>query len=320
MTIWEDMTMGLRAVAGAVLVTLVAPNIASAQTIGTFRWQLQPYCNVITVTVTQVAGRYTVDGIDDQCGAPEQASVSGLAFVNPSGSVGFGLTIVSPGATVGHVSAAINLGTLSGSWNDNLGHGGAFHFNPAAPVGSARPLTSTIRIAVGHQNWVPFNSTDNLTFTYFSNRLLITKATAASQILSISPSLPVVLDGRRLRLLGMELCYQANANAVLSSIALNTNSHVTNIGDVTQRGVDNTNRTDEACRFVPVTSPYVLEATDAVSVVLSVAYQAGGGFRIGRTSLVVEPTTTAAPLLDPTAADVTLLPTGASALGKEPPK
>lgn len=41
---------------------------ATAQPLGTFRWQLQPYCNVLTLNVVQ-GGVYTLDGTDDRCGA-----------------------------------------------------------------------------------------------------------------------------------------------------------------------------------------------------------------------------------------------------------
>ncbi len=51
---------------------------ASAQTLGTFRWQLQPFCNVLTVTVVQQGGHYQLYGTDDLCGAP-QASPRGAS-------------------------------------------------------------------------------------------------------------------------------------------------------------------------------------------------------------------------------------------------
>ncbi len=78
----------------------VAVDEADAQPLGTFRWQLQPYCNVLTVVVTQVGAVYRVEGTDDQCGAATAASVIGTAFPNPNGSIGFGLNVVAaPGGT-----------------------------------------------------------------------------------------------------------------------------------------------------------------------------------------------------------------------------
>lgn len=118
---------------------------ASAQPLGSFRWQLQPYCNIITVAVVQQGGQYQLDGTDDQCGAAVKASVVGLAFQNPNGSIGFGLTIVTaPGGQPVHVDATISISTLSGTWQDSAGHSGTFIFTPGAGTGGgARPLPTT---------------------------------------------------------------------------------------------------------------------------------------------------------------------------------
>jgi hypothetical protein len=123
---------------------LAAPTAAAAQTLGTYRWQLQPYCNVLTVTVAQQGGQYTVDGTDDQCGGPQKASVRGMAFPNTLGTIGFGLTIVTaPGGAPVHVDAAILISTLSGVWEDSEGNSGTFIFTPGAGVGgSARSRPS----------------------------------------------------------------------------------------------------------------------------------------------------------------------------------
>lgn len=127
-----------------VLVTAIAMTgvtLAGAQTIGTFRWQQQPYCNVITVTVVQTGAIYQLDGFDDQCGAATRAAVTGLAFANPNGTIGMGLTIVtSPGGMPLHVDASFGLVTLSGTWRDSRFGTGAWTFTPgAAPAGIARP-------------------------------------------------------------------------------------------------------------------------------------------------------------------------------------
>ncbi len=112
-----------------------------AQPLGSFRWQLQPYCNVISVTVTQQGSEYLIDGWDDGCGAPKRGSVTGLAQVNPDGTIGFGLTIVTAPAADGlHVSASISLGTLGGAWSDSAGRTGTFVFTPGAAIaGPTRP-------------------------------------------------------------------------------------------------------------------------------------------------------------------------------------
>ena len=55
-------------------VAIAWPGTASAQALGTFRWQQLPYCNVITVRVVQAGATFQLDGVDDQCGAATQAS------------------------------------------------------------------------------------------------------------------------------------------------------------------------------------------------------------------------------------------------------
>ena len=126
-----------------VLAILAASAGTSAgQTLGSFRWQLQPYCNVVTVTITQVAGVYRLEGTDDQCGGGRDlAAVQGLAFPNPDGTIGFGLTIVtSPGGAPVHVDATIALASLGGSWRDSNGATGSFVFTPGgATAGNPRP-------------------------------------------------------------------------------------------------------------------------------------------------------------------------------------
>ena len=119
---------------------------ALAQPVGTFRWQLQPFCNVVTVAITQNGAVYRLEGTDDQCGGgADAASVTGTAFPNADGTIGFGLNIVTaPGGRPVHVDADISLGTFGGTWRDSVGGSGAFVLTPGAGNGgSARPLPST---------------------------------------------------------------------------------------------------------------------------------------------------------------------------------
>lgn len=128
----------LSAVTGATLFALsTAP--AQAQSIGTLTWQLQPYCNRVTLTITQNGGIYTLDGYDDQCGAAQRAPLVGIATPNPDGSIGFGLSIVTvPSGLSVHVESRVSLGTLGGPWTDSAGNSGTLVFN-AATGGSPRP-------------------------------------------------------------------------------------------------------------------------------------------------------------------------------------
>ena len=104
-----------------------------AQSLGTYSWQLQPFCNVVSVTVVQQGSVYLLDGFDDQCGAGERAPLVGLATPNPDGTIGLGLNIVNmPGGQPVHVAARITLPSLDAPWSDSSGNSGTFTFTPGA--------------------------------------------------------------------------------------------------------------------------------------------------------------------------------------------
>jgi hypothetical protein len=114
---------------------------ASAQSIGTFRWQLQPFCNIVTIQVTQAGGVYRLEGSDDQCGAATVAPVVGVAVLNPTGSIALGLNhVTTPGGAPVHVDAVVTLPGASGTWRDSAGGSGAFVLTPGVGIGGpSRP-------------------------------------------------------------------------------------------------------------------------------------------------------------------------------------
>ena len=137
----------------AALGVLLVTSSAWAQPLGSFRWQQQPYCNILTLNVIGEGGNYTLDGTDDLCGATQKASVNGLAFQNPDGTIGFGLNIVAAGGSAVHIRANINMSSLSGTWSDSNGNTGNFVLTPGGGViGSPRPA--------------PANSPVKLTYSY----------------------------------------------------------------------------------------------------------------------------------------------------------
>ncbi|MGE0812260.1 MAG: hypothetical protein AB7O28_00130 [Vicinamibacterales bacterium] len=110
----------------AVVLTAAA---ASAQSVGTFTWQTQPYCNVLTLTITQQGSTYALDGSDDLCGSDTHAPVTGLAVPNADGTIQFGLTIVTSGGAPIHLAVPLGVATLGGTWKDSAGNTGTFTFN-----------------------------------------------------------------------------------------------------------------------------------------------------------------------------------------------
>lgn len=134
-----------RALMWSVLGLLGSAGVSTGQSLGVFQWQQLPYCNVLTVNVVQNGSVYQLDGIDNQCGAARSASVSGLGFVNPNGTIGLGLTIVTnDGAGAGgaplHLDVTLALPSASGTWRDNTGQTGGFTlFAGGAASGTPRP-------------------------------------------------------------------------------------------------------------------------------------------------------------------------------------
>lgn len=129
----------------AIFGLLVAAPAASAQVIGTFSWQLQPYCNTLVITVTQIGGVFRLDGYDGQCSASRRAPVAGVATPNPNGTIGLGMTIVSTqsGQPV-HVDAFLTLATLNGSWTDSQGNAGNFVFGGVGDGPNILPIGQSV--------------------------------------------------------------------------------------------------------------------------------------------------------------------------------
>jgi hypothetical protein len=155
------MTRCLRILGLCVLVWTAAPAAATAQVIGTFRWQFQPYCNIVTVVVTQVGGIYRLEGSDNQCGAPRAASVIGTAFPNPDGTIGLGFTIIAaPSGEAVQVDAAVSLPSANGTWRDSYGATGPFTLTAGAGTGgSPRPRAMPVKVNELLTNAFSFTST-----------------------------------------------------------------------------------------------------------------------------------------------------------------
>ncbi len=128
----------------AVVASLLYASTASAQVFGTFTWQMQPYCNRVTLTITQIPTGYTIDGFDEQCGGARQASAVGMAHINADGTVGLNFTLVTtPDGRAVHVAAALSVATAGGAWTDSVGNSGTLVLAAAVPGLPARPLPAS---------------------------------------------------------------------------------------------------------------------------------------------------------------------------------
>jgi hypothetical protein len=140
-------SVGVTLVFGAaVLIANVgASATASAQPLGTFRWQTQPFCNVLILNVTVSGGAYRLEGTDDQCGGTP-ASAIGMAYHKADGTVGVGLTLVFSSAASLHVDGTIVPGAgFSGSWTDSVGRVGSLFLTPGPSTGGPlRPVVAPV--------------------------------------------------------------------------------------------------------------------------------------------------------------------------------
>ncbi len=123
---------------------VLSPAGADAQVFGTFTWQMQPYCNRVTLTLTNSPGGFTLSGSDDQCGSGGKASATGVAVFNTDSTVGVNFTIVTPPAGVAvHVSASVSPANGQGTWSDDVGNSGTFVLGANAPGLPVRPSAMT---------------------------------------------------------------------------------------------------------------------------------------------------------------------------------
>ncbi len=171
----------------------------------------------------------------------------------------------------------------------------------AANLDAAKAYTDTsfstgqILISAGFGNWNPFNSTDPLSYTYFSSQTQVSRSAAGSSFLSINPDLPTVLYGRSLSFKGVEFCFDTFASTTLNYVEINTYSHTTGSLGRNLRFSDPTTRTGNHCQLYMLATPVVLTANDGVNFFIQVNWAvAGAAFAIGRTTFILEPTSTIA--------------------------
>lgn len=130
----------VRLAALAALLILFDTAGAAAQVFGTLSWQMQPFCNTVTLTLSVLPSGFTLHGFDDRCGAGMRAGAVGAATFNPDGTVGLHFTLAaSPAASAVQVTTVVNPATGQGTWADSEGNGGAFVLSGATGGLPPRP-------------------------------------------------------------------------------------------------------------------------------------------------------------------------------------
>jgi hypothetical protein len=135
-------------IAVAVLVVLLSAAEARGQNLGTFTWQLSPFCNVVTLTAIQDGPTVILSGSDDQCGTVPAPTIGSVAL-NPDGTAALGLSTIRPDGVMQTTRANISTADGNGPWVDQDGNSGTFVFSPAAVSGSPRPVRPPI-VALHH--------------------------------------------------------------------------------------------------------------------------------------------------------------------------
>lgn len=121
-----------------VLVCLAAAASASAQSLGTFRWNLAPSCNVVTLVVTQTGYGFTATGFDDACGGGPPFPAHALFVLGDAPSVYGTMTQVLPDGSPLFTSLELSTNGFSGTWSDSAGNSGLLVFSPTSTSGSRR--------------------------------------------------------------------------------------------------------------------------------------------------------------------------------------
>jgi hypothetical protein len=136
----------------ASLVLFIAAVIgppAAAQSLGTFAWQLEPYCNLVRFTVTPDGAAFRLSGFDDQCGSGK-APAAGVLTPNGDGTFTLAFYLITPNGQAGHTTAVLAPGSYSGHWKDDAGLSGTARFGPPGPPsGGPRPLGEFQRRVTG---------------------------------------------------------------------------------------------------------------------------------------------------------------------------
>jgi hypothetical protein len=119
----------------ALAIVVASASPAGAQSLGMFRWQLQPYGSVLNLNVTQQGAVYLLNGFEAQCSNPSLPAW-GIAVPQPNGTILIGVTTITEQGNGLHTRASISPADFSGGWVDNGNSFGSFVFNPGNPCPS----------------------------------------------------------------------------------------------------------------------------------------------------------------------------------------
>jgi hypothetical protein len=160
------------------------------------------------------------------------------------------------------------------------------------PPGTEKGL---ILVSVPSNTWV-VEGFGTATPTYFADVTRFTQASAGDVAFGAGVPTPLALYGKRMRVLGAEICYEASAaNVTLDAVVITVVRQPSSAPSTTPAElIDNTDRHDAACRVYTLSSPATLTENDSLVVGALVHFTAGANVTFGRSVAILQATTTAA--------------------------
>ena len=181
------------------LLAVGVSSIASAQPvqptiIGTFHWQLEPFCSTLSLTVIQEAGQYRVQGTEACAPNDFSRSVYGTALLDDEGWAYLSLSAprLQNSLEGTAIYAWLQLSTMAGGWQDDGGRTG-----PLTPVpGPVAGINRRAQVGNAFVHTVTAQNRAN-NITCFSHPLTDSRSSAMLQVTvnrgeaaSIRPAVP----------------------------------------------------------------------------------------------------------------------------------
>lgn len=126
------------------------------------------------------------------------------------------------------------------------------------------PSKGLIAITPGNTEFVVTNPTSDVEFLHLVNYTVVSKATTGNSYFALSPSITTILYDRRLRLMGIEFCYDATEGAFLDIINIHTYSYNASGGAPILHFWEDVDRTDATCRFYALPAVVILTRDEGV--------------------------------------------------------
>lgn len=170
----------------------------------------------------------------------------------------------------------------------------AAYLTPAA--GDARYLAATgqVRVNASPMDWVKINpaitavpeAKPSVGATTFGG----SSGAATDVPFAISPTLPTMLAGRTLRLVGVNACFATDAITTLTTVRVHVTRNTSGPGSTTTPFIDPTDRGPnvDACETFTLASPLAITPDDDVTLQFDVNYSANAGFfSAGRATFIL---------------------------------